>query len=123
MRRSDAHHDPRHTAVPGGLVAVLAVVLFVLAFPTGAAATPAAHEPRSAASVCDGPPAAPEQALHQLAGPPTGAAGRVVTPGGPLLGPAPLPAARCDTRPAVLPGFAAFTSGVPVRVLFCTWLN
>ncbi len=121
MRRSDARHDPRPTALPGGLVAVLAVVLFLVASP--AAASPAVHEPRATASVCDGPPAAPEQALHQLTATPTGAAGRLVTPGGTLPVPAPLPAVRCDTRPAVRPGFAAFTSGVPVRVLFCTWLN
>ena len=121
MRRSAAHHDPRRAAHPGGPVAVLAVVLFFGASP--AVAAPEAPERRAAASVSEGPPAAPEQALHQIAATPTGTAGRVVTPGGPLLVPVPLPAARCVARPAVLPGFAAFTSGVPVRVLFCTWLN
>jgi hypothetical protein len=126
MRTLDPQHGLRRPAFLGGFVAVLAVVAVVpFSFILNASATdtPEAHKRQSAPSVCDAPPAAPEQALHRVTVTTAVAAVRIVPPGGFLPVPALLVAARGDARPVDLSGFAASTSGIPLRVLFCTWLN
>ena len=122
MSQLDPQHGPRISASLGGFVAVLAVVLLSPVPPAGAAVTPVVSERLPAPSVCDAPPAAPEQAIHRVTAT-TGGAVRVVHPSGvlPVLGPA--PAARCANRPADVSHSAADSSGIPLRVLFCTWLN
>ena len=122
MRRLDPQHGPRISAFLGGFIVVLAVILLSPVPPAGAAVTPVVSERPPALSVCDAPPAAPDQALHRVAAT-TGGAVRVVHPVGilPVFGPA--PAARCAGRPADLSCSAAASSGIPLRVLFCTWLN
>ena len=124
MRTLDLHLGPRLPALLGGVAAVSAVVLFSLVLPASAADTPGADERPSAPSVCGGPSAEPEQALHRVTAAPTvGSTGRIVHAGGVLSTPGPVAAARCDARPADLFGFAASPSRIPFRVLFCTWLN
>lgn len=121
MRRLDPQHGPRIPASLSGFVAVLAVVLLSPIPTAGATVTPVVPERSSASSVCEAPPAATEQALHRV----TAAAGgavRVVHPGV-LPVPVPAPAARCAVRPADFSCSAAVPSGIPLRVLFCTWLN
>jgi hypothetical protein len=122
MRRLDPQHGPRSSALPGGFVAVLLVVLLSPALPASADEVPRGHERQSASSVHDAPTAAPEQALNRVSAP-AGGAVRVVHPGGVLPVPVPTPAARCDGRPADLSAPAAPAPGIPLRVLFCTWLN
>lgn len=123
MRTLDTHHGPRLPALLGGFVAVLAAVLFSLVLSASAADTPSTHEQQSAPSVCDAPPAAPEQALYRVTATVAGGGVRIVHAGGFLPVPVQLAAARCDACPVDHSGFAAFTSGIPLRVLFCTWLN
>lgn len=123
MRTLNPHHGPRLPALLSGFAAVLAVVLFSFVLSASAADTPDANERPSAPSVCGGPPVAPEQALHRVTATAASAAVRIAHPGAFLPVPAQLAAARCDARPADLSGFAASTSGIPRRILFCTWLN
>jgi hypothetical protein len=124
MRTLDPHHDPRAPTFLGGVAAVLAVVLFSLVLPVGVADAPEVCERQSAPSVCGGPPAAPEEALHRVTAATVVAAVRSAHAGGFLPTPEALPAAAgCAARPVDLSGFAAATSGVPFRILFCTWLN
>jgi hypothetical protein len=123
MRTRDPQHGLRLPAFLGGFAAALAAVLFSLALSASAADSPEVHKRQPTPSVCGGPPAAPEQALHRVTATTPVAPVRVVNAGGLLPVPAQLAGARCDARPVDRPGFAAPTSGIPLRVLFCTWLN
>jgi hypothetical protein len=97
---------------------VAVVALFAFGAPAGAATEPA--ERASLLRASDGVPAAPEQALHRVH---SGTATRLAHTGG-LPAPAqPVVAAHCDGRPGDIFGVALTTSGPPLRVLLCTWLN
>lgn len=123
MRTLDPHHGPRLPALMGGVAAALAVVLFSLVLSASASDTLGAHERPTAPSVCSGSPAVPEQALHRVTATAAGATVRSAHASGFLPIPVPLAAARCDAHSVDLSGFAASPSRIPVRVLFCTWLN
>jgi hypothetical protein len=123
MRTLDPQYGLRLPAVLCGFVAALALVLSSLVLSASAADSPEAHKRQSTPSVCGGPPAAPEQALHRVTATTPVAPVRIVHAGDLLPVPAQLAGARCDARPVDHPGFAASTSGIPLRVLFCTWLN
>ena len=124
MRKLDPHHDPQPLAFPDGVIAVLAVVLIAIVLPASAADTSASHERSAALSVCEGPHAASEQALQRVPATPAGATLRIVVhAAGSLPVPISPAAARCDARPRDLFGLAGSTSGIPLRILFCTWLN
>jgi hypothetical protein len=121
MRTHGPYHGSRLPALPGGVVAVAAFALLVFSPPVSAGSTAELPEPPSALRASDGPPAAPEQALHRVH---SGAAVRLAHMGGGLPAPVqPVAAARGDGRPGDVLGVALATSGPPLRVLFCTWLN
>lgn len=118
MRTRGAYHGSRTPALLGAVVAVTAVALF--AFPVRAGSLTEPREWSSVPSVSDGSQAAPEQALHRVH---AGTAVRPAHPGGCLSVPVQQVATQCDGRPGDTLGVAAPTSGPPVRILFCTWLN
>jgi hypothetical protein len=124
MRTRGPYHGSRIPALLGGVVAVAAVALSAFSLPARAGST---IEPRDRApvpSLSGGSPAAPEQALHRVHAGTAGAAVRLAHPGGCLPVPAQPPAAaRCDGRPGDSFAVAPPTSGPPLRILFCTWLN
>ena len=123
MRTRGPYHGTRHPALLGGVVAVVALALF--AFPPTVRAVSATElrEQSSAPSASGGPPAAPEQALHRVHAGTAGTAVRLAHPGGCLPVPVQPTGARCDGRPCDAFGVTPHTSGPPLRVLFCTWLN
>jgi hypothetical protein len=125
MRTRGPHHGQRTPALLGGVVAVAAVALFAFSPPVRAGSTTVPRDRSSSVpSVSGGSPAAPEQALHRVHAGTAGAAVRLAHPGGCLPVPdQPVAAARCDGRPGDSFGVATPTSGPPVRILFCTWLN
>ena len=124
MRTRRSHRGPRITALLGGFVAALAVVLLAPFLPLPADETTEPYGWPAVPSASDGPPAPPEQALHRATTATAGAAVRPPHPGGCLPGPVqPIAAALCGGRPGDSFGVTSPTSGPPLRILFCTWLN
>ena len=123
MRTHRPRRGTRTLALAGGFVAVLAVGLFSPAAPPRAVETTAPDQSSALPSASDSPPAAPEPALHRVTTATAAAAVRLAYPGGCPASPIqPLPAA-CGVRPGGSPGVTSPTSGPPLRVLLCTWLN
>jgi hypothetical protein len=124
MRARGPCHGSRLPALSGGAVAVAALALFAFPPPARAGSTTEPRERPSVPSVSGGSPAVPEQALHRVHAATAGAAARLAHPGGylPILAPPITPVPR-DGRPDDSVGVAPPTSGPPLRVLFCTWLN
>jgi hypothetical protein len=123
MRTRGPYHGTRLPALPGGVVVVAALALFALSPPVRAGCTTELREQSPVPSVSDGSPAAPEQALHRVHAGTAGTAARLAHPGGCLPVPLQPSAARCVGQPGDSSGAAPPTSGLPLRVLFCTWLN
>jgi hypothetical protein len=124
MRTRHPHRGSRSPALLGGVVAVAAVALFALSPPARAGGTGEVPAWPSVPSVSEGSPVPVEQALHRVHSGGAGAVGRLAHPDGCLpVSAQPVVAARCNGRPCDSLGVAPPTSGLPLRILFCTWLN
>jgi hypothetical protein len=117
------YHGLRLLALLGGVVAVAALALSAVSPPARVGSTIKPREHRSTPSVSDGLSGVTEQALHRVCAVAVGATARHASPVGWLPVLTRPPAARCAGRPGDTFGAAPLTSGPPLRILFCTWLN